>query len=167
MPAIEIQRAFLKLAQRYGGASPDVDWTLVEWEAILDGLERDPMDLGDRLDWVAKRKIVDMYRESEGLEWGSEALHSVDLEYHNIDPAKSLFAGWEATNGMQAFCEEIDVVEAMTDAPKNTRALGRSQLVEKVLNRTGPRYYVFDWSGVSLDRNEYREMPDPFKTYAD
>ena len=166
MPAVEIQRQYLRLAERYKGSSPDVDWTLREWASILDGLEKDPMSLGDRVDWVAKKQILEMYRESESLDWGDEALHSIDLEYHNIDPNKSLFAGWAATHGVESVCTEMDIVEAMTEPPQNTRAKGRAEFVREVIGRTGPRYYVFDWSGVATDRNEYREMPDPFNTYS-
>ena len=45
--------------------------------------------MADRLDWVAKRKIVEQYMAEEGLDWTDDALHSVDLEYHNIDPEKA------------------------------------------------------------------------------
>jgi proteasome accessory factor A len=163
--AVDLQREYLRAAQRYKGASPDVDWTLREWESTLDGLEKDPMALGGQLDWVAKRRIVEMYRESEGLEWGDDALHSVDLEYHNIDPAKSLFAGYAATERVCSVVDDVDVVTAMTDPPENTRAKGRAALVRQVIDRKGPKFYVFDWSGVALDRNSYVEMPDPFETY--
>ena len=54
----------------------------------------------------------------------------------------------------------------MTEAPQNTRAKGRSELVRTVLSRTGSKFYLFDWNGVALDRHTYIEMPDPFETYA-
>jgi len=61
--------------------------------------------------------------------------------------------------------DELDVLTAMTDPPQNTRAKGRSQLVERVLSKKGKRFYMFDWNGVALDRHHYVEMPDPFETY--
>ena len=167
MGAVDVQREYLRLAQRYKGASPDVDWTLREWERILDGLEKDPLSLGACLDWVAKRKVVETYMESEGAAWGDDALHSVDLEYHNIDPQKSLFHGYAATERVCTVVDEVDVVTATTTPPQDTRAKGRAQLVRKIIDRRGPRFYVFDWSGVTVDRNNYVEMPDPFETYAE
>lgn len=167
MGAVDVQREYLQLAQRYKGASPDVDWVLREWEGVLDGLEKDPMSLGHMVDWVAKRKAVEMYRADEGLEWTDDALHSIDLEYHNIDPSKSLFHGYAATERVCSLVDEVDVVDAMAVPPQDTRAKGRASLVHQVLNRRGPRYYVFDWSGVALDRNTYVEMPDPFETYSE
>jgi len=61
--------------------------------------------------------------------------------------------------------DDIDIITAMTDPPQNTRAKGRSKLVEQVLARKGPKFYLFDWNGVALDRHTYVEMLDPFDTY--
>ena len=36
----------------------------------------------------------------------------------------------------------------------DTRAFGRAKLVERVLNRKGPRYYIFDWNGVAVNRHD-------------
>ncbi|HRK22521.1 MAG TPA: proteasome accessory factor PafA2 family protein, partial [Fimbriimonadaceae bacterium] len=127
--------------------------------------ERDPMSMGDRIDWVAKRKIVEEYMASEGLDWDDDSLHSVDLEYHNIDPEKSLFHALQEMGQTKRIAEEIDMIDAMTEPPPDTRAKGRSELVKLVLKRKGPRFYVFDWNGVALDRHNYVEMPDPFDTY--
>ena len=167
MSAIELQRQYLNLAQRYRGTDAQTDWILNEWSSILDGLASDPLALGDRIDWVAKREIVEQYRESERLDWSDDALHSIDLEYHNIDPEKSLFYAWQEMGKTTRFLDDIDVITAMTDPPQNTRAKGRSRLVEEVLKRKNPtKFYMFDWNGVALDRHHYIEMPDPFDPYS-
>lgn len=167
MSAIDLQREYLQRAQAFKGASPDVDWTLQEWERTLDGLERNPMDLADRLDWVAKRQIVDQYRQEEGLAWSADALHSVDLEYHNINPEASLFHALQDMGSTTRTLDDLDILEAMTDPPQNTRAKGRSKLIQFVLNRKGAKTYMFDWNGVALDRYHYLELADPFETYED
>ena len=79
---------------------------------------------------------------------------------------EELFAGYAATERVCEFVDELDIVEATTVPPQDTRAKGRSDLVRKIIDRPGPRFYLFDWSGVAIDRNEYIEMPDPFKTYS-
>ncbi|RYG37710.1 hypothetical protein EON81_05825 [bacterium] len=163
--AIELQRRYLEIGQRYLGESEQTDWVLKEWESILDGLEKDPMALDDRIDWVAKRKIVESYIAEEGIEWGDDALQSVDLEYHNIDPEKSLFYAWQDMGRTKRTLDDMDILTAMTDPPQDTRAKGRSRLVEKVLAKKNARFYLFDWNGVALDRHNYLEMPDPFDTY--
>jgi proteasome accessory factor A len=163
--SIDLQREYLKLAQRYRGDSDQVDWILDNWEDVLNGLATDPMSMGNRIDWVAKRQIVEQYMQEEGLQWGDEALYSVDLEYHNIDPEKSLFHAWQDMGKTRRILDDLDIVTAMTDPPQDTRAKGRSKLVEHVLARKNPRFYLFDWNGVALDRHTYVEMPDPFETY--
>jgi proteasome accessory factor A len=163
--AVDLQRQYLQLAQVYRGESTQTDWILDNWADILDGLEKDPMELGDRIDWVAKRQIVEQYRQEEGLEWGDDALHSVDLEYHNIDPERSLFYAWQEMGNAKRVLEEFDITMAMTDPPQDTRAKGRSKLVEMVLAKKNSKFYLFDWNGVALDRHNYIEMPDPFETY--
>ncbi len=165
MTAIDLQREYLAMAQIYRGESEQTDWILQEWESTLDGLAKDPLAMGDRIDWVAKLSIVNQYREEEGLDWQDDALHSVDLEYHNIDPEKSLFHAWQQMGNTKRLLDNLDIVTAMTDPPQNTRAKGRSQLVERVIKRKGPRFYAFDWNGVALDRYNYVEMLDPFETY--
>lgn len=164
--AVNVQRRYRELAQRYSGTSDDVDWVLREWGDVLDRLEQDPLALGDRLDWVAKLEILNEYVAEEGVDWHSDALHSVDLEYHNIDPGKGLFYALQAMGRTRRVCSELDIIEAMTEPPSNTRAKGRAKLVRDVLARKMPRFYMFDWNGVATDRNTYIEMPDPFETYA-
>lgn len=165
MTAIDLQREYLGLAQTYRGETEQTDWILAEWESVLNGLERDPMELADRIDWVTKLKIVEAYMKEQGVDWGDDALQSVDLEYHNIDPDKSLFHACQIMGETRRLITDTEIVAAMTDPPQNTRAKGRAQLVEHVLKRKGPRFYLFDWNGVALDRNTYVEMPDPFETY--
>ena len=165
LSAIDLQREYLALAQAFQGDGEQAAWILTEWESILDGLERDPMALDDRVDWVAKRKIVESYIAEEGLDWSADALHSVDLEYHNIDPDASLFHAYQAMGKTRRVLGDVDIVTAMTDPPQNTRAKGRARLVEQVLHRKGPRFYLFDWNGVALDRHTYIDMQDPFDTY--
>lgn len=163
--AIELQRRHLELAQRYRGSTPDTDWVLDQWALVLDQLDKDPMHLADRLDWVAKRKIVQMYQAEMGLEDCADALHSVDLEYHNIDPEKSLYYGLVEAGEIAPFLDELDIVDAMTDPPRDTRAFGRSKLVEKVLAAKRRTAYHFDWSEVAIGRDQYYDLSDPFDTY--
>ncbi|MBV6459021.1 MAG: Depupylase [Fimbriimonadaceae bacterium] len=163
--AVELQRRYLALAERYRGSSEETDWVLNEWAGTLATLEKDPLSLGDRLDWVAKKKIVDEYRRAEGLSAQDDALHSVDLEYHNIDPDRSLFHALQEMGVMKRFITDLDILEAMAEPPVNTRAKGRAQRVQQVLARRSRGVYAFDWSGVALDRHGYEEMPDPYETY--
>ena len=84
--AIDIQRRYLELARRHlDDLDEDGEWILEEWETVLDDLDRDPMSLTDRVDWVAKKYLLETFMEAEGLSWDDPWLQSLDLEYHNID----------------------------------------------------------------------------------
>lgn len=163
--AVDLQRKYLELVERYRGDSDDTDWVLDNWALVLDGLESDPLDLDDKLDWVAKKKVVEMYREETGVGPCDDSLHSVDMEYHNINPSLSLFHGLQEEGQTHRELTEIDIVEATTDPPSNTRALGRSKVVKKLIEREGAVPYVVDWSSVIYGRSEYFDLSDPFETY--
>lgn len=164
--AIELQRVYLAAAQAYRGTDAQTDWVLAEWERILNDLEKDPMRCGDRIDWVAKKLIIEEYRASENLQWDADALHSIDLEYHNINPDQSLFYAWQEMGKTERRISNLDIVDSATEPPGNTRALGRAKLISQILAKKGPQNYAIDWSGVAPERSKYIDMPDPFQTYA-
>jgi proteasome accessory factor A len=159
--ALEIQWKYLEAAKSYRGENEQTDWILAEWERTLNDLKNDPMQMGDRLDWVAKKLICEQYMSEEGLDWSDDALQSVDLEYHNIDPTQSLFYGLEPAR----IVRDVDIMVAQTDPPQNTRAKGRGKMVEAILKRRGSPIYAVDWNGVHYDRARYVSTTNPFDTY--
>ena len=62
------------------------------WQECLDALRRDPMELADQLDWVAKLSLMESYRSRDGLAWDSPKLALIDLQYCDVDPRRSLYA---------------------------------------------------------------------------
>ena len=75
MTALELQWEHLDLARKYAeergldavGGDEIGREILRRWEEVLTGLESDPMTLAKQLDWVAKYRIVNGYRERHGL----------------------------------------------------------------------------------------------------
>ena len=43
------------------------------------------------VDWISKKWLLETFREAESLTWHDPWLQSLDLEYHNINPARGLF----------------------------------------------------------------------------
>lgn len=164
--AIDLQREYLRLAERYKGRDPETDWVLHNWRETLDLLEKDPNLLADRLDWVAKKHILELYMQENNLHWRSDALHSIDLEYHNINPSQSLYYALLEMGKAKLLVDEVRVLNAMTEPPKDTRAFGRGQLVRYLLKRKRTSYWV-DWDAVHLDRQTVISLPDPFNPYPD
>ena len=46
--------------------------------------------VADRVDWVAKYRLLDAYRERHDLAWSDARLAALALQYHDLRPAKSL-----------------------------------------------------------------------------
>src|SRR3712207_3265808 len=95
MTALEVQQAYLEMAQRHvdrrgedDGQTADV---LRRWAEVLEDLAVDPMRCADRLDWPAKLRLLEGYRSRDGLSWGDSRLHLVDLQYSDVRPEKGLY----------------------------------------------------------------------------
>ncbi|MDA0711696.1 MAG: proteasome accessory factor PafA2 family protein, partial [bacterium] len=164
--AVDVQRAYLDLAQRHlKGKDEESDWVLREWEQTLDDLETDPMLLVDRLDWVAKKWLLDAFRESEKLSWDDPWLQSLDLEYHNIDPNRGLYHDLVKQGQMRRVLTDEQILAATTTPPQDTRARARSEMV-RTLSENRVRY-IIDWDSIYLENEKHLSFRDPFSTYAE
>ncbi len=100
---------------------------LTQWREMLDGVRDDPDAVADRVDWVAKRRIVEGYRARYDLAPTDARLQAIDLQYHDLDPARSL----AARVGLRALHETADIARAVTSPPTSTRAFFRGQCVAR------------------------------------
>ena len=165
MSAIDLQRAYLQLAQkRFAGRDPETDWVLQEWEYVLDTLETDPEKLEDRLDWLIKLRILREYMAETGAQWGDDALHSLDLEYHNINPEQGLYYALQQMGEVKRVVDDVQIEAGVTTPPSDTRACARGFVIKRLAERRYNRYYI-DWDIVYVDRNRQVDMRDPFNTY--
>jgi proteasome accessory factor A len=165
--AVDLQRVYLSAAkQRLAGRDDQTDWVLGAWESTLDALESDPMSLADRLDWVAKRSLLETYIAEENTDWSDDILHSLDLEYHNVDPEAGLYYALEQDGLMRRVVSDEDVRRAVTTPPQDTRAFGRGRMIEALQDSQSSQYAI-DWDAVYLDRARYVELRNPFQTYAE
>jgi Pup amidohydrolase len=148
MSAVDLQRIYLSDCRRlFVGADPDVDWTLAAWEQTLDALERDPYSQEGRLDWVAKRRLLETYIEAENVWWEDETIRSLDLEYHNVDPELGLYQGLEQAGQMERLTTDAAIEAAMLEAPRDTRAWIRGEAVR----RFGDQIRQIGWGRVALE----------------
>ena len=135
---------------------------LTEWAKCLDSLERDPYELADKLDWVAKRKMMEDFIESENgaVQWGDDILHSLDLEYHNVNPETSLYYGLEQSGAIQRATTDRRIFEATMTPPANTRAKGRGIVIDKLLANNS-RDYVIDWDLIYINKRLHSGTEEP------
>jgi len=130
--AIEVQRQYLQLVRDYC-TNVGADWRnlLAAWETILADLEKDPLSTSDRLDWSAKFKLIEQFREAEKLAEDDPWLPSLDLSYHLMDPQQGLFYG---LMDQSAFALPYPLAEIKAHSlcpPSSTRAAVRGRCVEK------------------------------------
>jgi proteasome accessory factor A len=110
-------------------------------------LERDPFALEGRLDWVAKRRLLETYIEAENVWWEDAAIRSLDLEYHNVDPELGLYQGLEQGGQMERLSTEESIEQAMREAPGDTRAWDRGEAVR----RFGEQIRRIGWGRIGLE----------------
>lgn len=145
--ATDLQRIYCcEAARLLAGSSPDADWTLREWNRALDDLEQDVTLAEDRLDWVAKRRLLESYMEAEGIWWEDPGLRSLDLEYHNIDPEAGLFYALEQGGQMARLVTDEEIDAATGRPPRDTRAFLRGTCVE----RFSPAIRRIGWSRIQV-----------------
>jgi proteasome accessory factor A len=126
---------------------------LRRWEEVLTGLEVDPASLADRLDWIAKRRVIDGYRERHGLEWDDARLAAMDLQYHDLRPETSL----ARRIGLERITGDDEVLAAITEPPTDTRAYFRG----KCLQRWPADIVAANWDSLVFDvgREPLRRVP--------
>ena len=162
--ALDIQDEFLAHAREHlHGRDEETDWILESWAFTLDALRTKPELLLGGVDWISKKWLLETFREAEGLTWQDPWLQSLDLEYHNINPAKGLFFALHPAKAIGEFNDSVRRFETTQTPPADTRACGRGRAVSLFRNRALP--YVINWDSISLENANYLAMPDPFETY--
>lgn len=130
--AIEVQRIYLAAAMKEAAADDrEAKWLLREWETALNDLERDIRLCRDRVDWVAKKELLETFQREEQLSWIDPWLQSIDLEYHNIAPDAGLYYELVRQGTMRSIVTEAKVKQAIFSPPEDTRAYFRGRSVAR------------------------------------
>jgi len=133
--AIEVQRIYLQAASKIhpsqAGVSEERQWVLREWESVLNDLERDVMLARERVDWAAKKFLLNTLQEEEKLSWSDPWLQSIDLEYHNVDLERGLYYELVRKNLMRRFTSEEEIKASIFNPPETTRAFFRGRAVAR------------------------------------
>ncbi|MEO5657205.1 MAG: proteasome accessory factor PafA2 family protein [Nitrospiria bacterium] len=120
---IELQTMYCETAGlRFAGRDAETDWVLREWAETLRLLTGDRSALRGRIDWITKWWLLDTFVADARVEWQDPWLASLDLEYHQLDPARGLYRGLEAEGGVKVLTAPSAVAEARHRGPADTRA---------------------------------------------
>jgi len=141
------------------GRDTETDALLELWDRTLDALATEPSLLIGLIDWVSKQFLFGAFCAREGLDWGDPWLKSQDLEFHQINPSRSLGLALADHNG---FWNPVDFDSALREPPGNSRAQARSRLMREI--QTKPCSYHVDWAEVSGPNERLSLLPNPFQT---
>jgi len=156
--ALEVQKHLLERA---------VDWTdqhgfdlvgeqagpeiLRRWSEALSAIEAESDSLASTVDWIAKYRLINGYRERHRLSWGDARLHALDLQYHDLRPEKSL----ARRVGLETICSSTGIERGVSLPPNDTRAYFRGTCLAKFGSDIVSANWdslVFDTGGDSLRR---------------
>jgi proteasome accessory factor A len=145
----------------FRGRDTETDFLLARWKDTLVQLVTKPENLVGRVDWITKSWLLEQFRAQEGLDWDDPWLKSQDLEYHAVDPERSLGLAlakpppeWNPTPS--------DIEASMLQAPADSRAAARSGLMRE-LQRHGSAYYL-DWEIIGTEGGNPLQLLNPFES---
>jgi hypothetical protein len=144
---------YLDLAKKYveerlgGEVDEQTRDVLARWESVLTRLEDDPMLCARELDWVAKLKLLNHYRDRDGLGWDSAKLHLIDLQYSDIRPDRGLYHRLVNLGRIERLLGDGEVERAMHQPPTDTRAYFRGRCLEKYADQIA----AASWDSVIFD----------------
>jgi proteasome accessory factor PafA2 len=147
---LDLQFAYHEIASQNlerTGADQASKEVLRVWGEILDALARDPQECADRLDWPAKLRLLEGYRQRDSLAWGAPRLRLVDLQYSDVRLAKGLYNRLVTRGSIKRLVSEEEVLAAVTTPPSDTRAYFRGRALEKYASSIA----AASWDSVIFD----------------
>ena len=153
LTALDLQWAYYERARAFveDRMGDDVDEitadVLTRWESVLDRLGRDPMLCNRELDWVAKLRLLEGYRDRESLGWASSKLQLIDLQYADVRPEKGLYHRLVSRGQVERLLTDEEIGQAVHEPPTDTRAYFRG----RCLSRYGEHVAAASWDSVIFD----------------
>ena len=167
MTALEIQNDILERAELFAQTHdlpPDQAQAIAEWRKVLETYRENPLDLADRVDWIAKLQLVERSSVKNNLGLDSPRLALLDMLYHDTDADRGLYYQLLKKGLMRRVLTDADISSATTDAPETTRARMRGAFIKKA--KENRRDFTVDWVHLKLNDEMQRTvlLKDPFKT---
>jgi proteasome accessory factor A len=166
--ALDMQRSFLDAAigfdDRHG--FPDEERkALAMWKDAIETIERDPLALETKIDWVIKHRIVESFMSRHDLRMDDPRVQMLDLQYHDIRRDRGIFHKLQDRGLVDRVITDARIESAMAVAPTTTRAHLRSKFIKRAKERK--RDYTVDWVHLKLNDQAQRTVlcKDPFRSH--
>jgi Pup amidohydrolase len=163
LTAVQIQWEYLERAKKYVEQEDDTPANtelLQRWESVLAALETDPSTLHRQIDWVAKLRVLDGYRERDGLDWSDPKLRLIDLQYHDVRRDKGLYHRLADTGKAERLVTDAEIERAIMEPPEDTRAFFRGRCISRYPQAIAAASWdsiIFDTGRETLQRIPMRE----------
>jgi Pup amidohydrolase len=163
LSAVALQWEYLERAKKYveqEDDTPENHEVLNRWEQTLDALETDPLTLHRQLDWVAKYRLMQGYRDRDGVEWTDPKLRAIDLQYHDVRRSKGLYHRLEASGEVERLTTDEQIERAVNEPPHDTRAYFRGRCIGKYPDAIAAASWdslIIDTGAEALQRIPMRE----------
>jgi proteasome accessory factor A len=134
LTAVQMQWEYFEFARKYVDREDDSAENrevLDRWETVLNALETEPLSLTRELDWVAKLRVLEGYRQRDGLDWGDPKLRAIDLQYHDVRRDKGLYHRLARAGKVERLTTDAQVERAIMAPPEDTRAYFRGRCIGK------------------------------------
>jgi len=165
---LEIQVEYLERARDFAarrGADTGVTKRVLDlWERALTAVDTGDLSLVDReIDWVIKLRLLEQYRQRQGLALSSPRIAQLDLAYHDINRARGLYYLLDRRGSVERVTRDLDVFEAKSVPPQTTRARLRGEFIRRAQERR--RDFTVDWVHLKLNDQAQRTVlcKDPFR----
>ena len=161
--ALELQWEYLDLAKKFvKEIEPTAEngEVLQWWEAMLSGIEDDPLSLHRELDWVAKYRMLDAYRSRDNLDWRHPKLAMIDLQYHDVRRDRGLYYRLVDGGNVERLVADAEVDLAIGEPPEDTRAFFRGRCISKYPQSIAAASWdslIFETGAPALQRVPTRE----------
>jgi proteasome accessory factor A len=153
--AIDVQCMYLDAVEQWLSLNPADDsqtsQLITLWRECLDALRTDPLSLSDRLDWVAKLRLMQAYRDRDDVEWDEPKLGMLDLQYSDVRPEKGIYHRLVAQGQMKTLITADQSRQAVSQPPNDTRAWFRGECIR----RWGDRIFAASWDSIVFELPEH------------
>ena len=173
--AVDLQEEYLARVlanvERNGGAGALTEGYRIGldlWERGVRALRRGDLDdVATELDWVAKTRLVERYRERAGAGLDDPRVARLLLAYHDVTTPGALARKMEAGGLLRELVTVEEARQAAQTPPQTTRAKLRGEFLAKAHRLR--RDVAVDWVAMKIDDATTRTvmLKDPFATQDD
>ena len=161
MDAVLLLQQFQRAARaELAGRDPETDVLLALWGETLAALAADPESLAGRVDWITKRWLLQQFCDQEKISWSDPWLKSQDLEYHQIDPARSLGLALARTPPPWQLSAQGRRAGHVPGRRPTPAPAVRSRVMRLLQNE--PCSYYMDWEIVGVEGGHALHLLNPF-----